>query len=63
MLIASVVGDLLGVPTHAAVLSAQVDDLTLFLGAEPACAFVRERAARGESGPQILASLLGGASA
>ena len=62
-LVAHVMSDLLGVPTQAAVLAAQVDGLTLFLGAEPACAFVRERFARGEAGPHILATLLGGASA
>ncbi|MDB4931434.1 MAG: hypothetical protein JWM10_3918 [Myxococcaceae bacterium] len=62
-LVGQVVTDVTGVPTQAAVLSTQSDGLTLFLGAAAACAFVRERANRGEAGPQILATLLGGASA
>ena len=62
-LIAQVVSEVTGVQTQAAVLSVQADGLTLFLGSEAACAYVRERAGRGESGPQILATLLGGASA
>ena len=62
-LVAKVVSDVTGVQTHAAVLSTHAEGLTLFLGADPACALVRERAARGDAGPQILATLLGGASA
>ena len=62
-LVAQVVSDITGVPTHAAVLSTEPEALTLFLGSEPACALVRERAGRHEPGPQILATLLGGASA
>ncbi len=62
-LIADVVSDVAGVETGATVLATEPDALTLFLGAEAACSFVRERAARGEPGPQILAALLGGASA
>ncbi len=62
-LIADVVSDVAGVETSATILSTEDDALTLFLGAEAACTFVRERAARGEPGPQILAALLGGASA
>lgn len=63
VLVAQIVSDVMGVQTHAAVLSVHATGLTLFLGAEAACTLVRERAARGETGPQILATLLGGASA
>lgn len=62
-LIAQVVSDVTGVETDAAVLSTDAEAITLFLGAAGACAHVRERAGRGEPGPQILATLLGGASA
>ena len=62
-LVAQVVSDVTGVPTHAAVLSTEPEALTLFLGSEPACALVRERFGRREPGTQILATLLGGASA
>nr|MBK7065960.1 hypothetical protein [Deltaproteobacteria bacterium] len=62
-LVSQVVSEVTRVQTQAAVLSTHADGITLFLGSEAACDLVRERAGRGESGPQILATLLGGASA
>ncbi len=62
-LVAAVVSAVTGLATHAAVAGHAGDTLTLFLGSEPACTFVRERAARGEGSASILATLLGATSA
>lgn len=61
-LVSEVVSDVAGVPTGATVLASDEESLTLFLGADEALAFVSARAGK-EPGPQILAALLGGASA